>query len=559
MPKWRKIHFFLFSLLICFEIGYTIPNDLLINHIRNGSKRPIIRKIAIHTLDIFDSSDTKYRKFPFPLINKIHFDTKAHVIKRELLFKEGAPFEIELLDESIRNIRALPFFDEIATKIQPVSPDTIDLEIIAVEQWTTILGTKYSIQANQSVYGLYLMDYNMLGFGQAIKFSWAKTVDGIQKEFYFNENRVLNSHLQFTYHLKNYEAGRSNFISLGRPFYSIRSKMSFEFNYHNYRGWQGVYENENKLSSFHLNETDFNGRLSSLIFRQGLQSARFSAVYYLNQIDLKDFTDPPSQSLLPEYPVENQNVGIGIDWIKLSYLKKQFVDKFGVIEDIALGRLTSFYIGKAVEIDGEHDNKLYLYGKFSQSKFFLNNFYLFGQYEGYTYFDQHFKQFVNTIKLKSFINLPAKNLLAINGEFTTSKNMPIQKQLFLGENQGLRGFKTYFKTGQNRIILNLEERFYSKLNFYSFSLGTTLFLDTGYIWDNSESFNNQPPFTAIGFGFRFGSPKTNNAGMIRIDFAWCLHQGPNIAISMGKNHFFSAYEPLNLVSVFPQKFGEVKQ
>lgn len=554
MSKWQlnSFYFILFSIIA--KIGEAAPVDPVQNH----SQQPIIRKISIFTLEIFDTSDTRYRKFPFPLINKIHLDTKRHVIKRELLFKEGQPFEIDLLEESVRNIRALPFFDEIETKILPVSSDTIDLEIYAVEQWTTILGTRYSIQANQHTYGAYLMDYNILGFGQAIKFSWAKTTEGIQKEFYFNENRLFNSHLQLTYHLKNYEAGRSNYVAFGRPFYSIRSKLSFDFNYTNFCGWQGIYENEDKLSTYHLNETDFNGRLSTLIFRQGLQSARFSAVYYLNQIDLKDHSSNPSQKLFSGYPIENQNLGVGIDWIKLLYLKKQFVDKFGVIEDIALGRLMSFYIGKAVEIDGEHAHKLYLYGKLAKSHLF-NKIYFFGQYEGYTYYSQHFAQYVNAIKFKSFVSLPAKNLLVINGEFITSRNMPIQKQLFLGENQGLRGFKTYFKTGQNRIILNFEERFYSKLNFYSFNLGTALFLDTGYIWENDESFNNQPPYTAIGFGFRFGSPKTNNASMIRIDFAWRFHYGPNLVISLGKNHFFSAYEPLNLVSVFPQKFGEVKQ
>ncbi len=558
MLKWQQIYGLAFLLMFYLEIGYAVQTDPTIHNIQDGSKRPIIRKISIITLDIFDTTDTKYKKFPFPLINKIHFDTKDHVIKRELLFKEGEPFETDLLEESIRNIRALPFFDEIETKIQPVSSDTIDIEIYIVEQWTTILGTKYAIQANQHNYGLYIMDYNLFGFGQAVKFSWAKTVEGIQKEFYFSENRVLNSHLQFTYHLKNYAAGRSNFISIGRPFYSIRSKMSFEFNYNNYHGWQGVYENENKLSSFHLSETDFNSRLSYLIFRQGLQSARLSFVYYINQIDLSDFLPAPTQHL-SELPAENQTFGAGIDWIKLLYQKTQFIDKFEVIEDISLGRLISFYVGKSVEVQNGRHDKLYFYGKLAKSRFLFNRLYLFGQYEGYTYRDQNFKQFVNTVKFKSFIGLPAKNLLAINGEFISSRNIPIQKQLFLGENQGLRGFKTYFKTGQNRIVFNFEERFYSKINFYSLRLGTALFIDTGYIWDNTEVFKDQSPFTAIGFGFRFGTPKANNASMIRIDFAWRFHSGPGLSVSLGKNHFFSAYEPLNLVSVFPQKFGEVKQ
>ena len=186
--------------------------------------------------------------------------------------------------------------------------------------------------------------------------------------------------------------------------------------------------------------------------------------------------------------------------------------------------------------------------------------YLYGKFESYAYLNPDgWGETASLLQLKSYMNRFQPHTLAVNAEFSIAWRMPDYRQLFLGENRGLRGYPNYFKTGQKRIVVNLEDRIYPKIFIYSFGLGATIFTDLGYIWDNDEPLQWHRPYVATGIGLRIGSTKTRGAAVFRFDFAIIFRREPQLVISLGNNHFFSAFQNFAFVTPFTIKYGEYKE
>jgi len=555
----RISYFFLY--IFCFQT--IIFSDLFANRSGNsnplnGLNSPWIRAIRICRLDVFNTDLPEYQKFPFPLINQLHINTRRKVIERELLFKTGESLDETLLEESERNLRSLQFIGKATITTIPTADDSVDIEVLVEDQWTTILGTKYDIQAGQPNYGIRLEEYNLLGWGQHVKGSLARIDQQNQREFYFSENRLLNTRLRIRYHYKGLEYGAYHRAFLGRPFYAERSRWSFETNYGIYRGERFIYNHENTLVSYQAKEIGFDGRLSHLIFHNHQQSARLSVLFYSNELKTANVHFPGEKIDFHAPHNYDRMLGIGLDWIRLRFLKEQFINRFGLIEDVSLGANAAIYVGKTVQPLSQQ--RWYLFGKLAHANKVARLIYLYGKFESYAYLNPDgWGETASLLQLKSYVNRFQPHTLAVNAEFSIAWRMPDYRQLFLGENRGLRGYPNYFKTGQKRIVVNLEDRIYPKIFIYSFGLGATIFTDLGYIWDNDEPLQWHRPYVATGIGLRIGSTKTRGAAVFRFDFAIIFRREPQLVISLGNNHFFSAFQNFAFVTPFTIKYGEYKE
>jgi len=345
---------------------------------------------------------------------------------------------------------------------------------------------------------------------------------------------------------------------LGRPFYSERTKWAFNVTFGHYHGSRFQYQNEKTISSFQSTDIDFDSRISYLLHWNHKKSTRISILYHQNNQRFSNFNFFSPDSIYPQSQ-QKRLPGIGIDWINLNYIKEKYIDKFGVVEDVSLGVAASFYVGKGVKSFGARENQWYIYGKLAKSAKYFKRLYLSGKYEYHSYLDQNrLSESVNRIQINSYLTLPGRNIFIFHSQMLLPTQMPPDRQLFLGENRGLRGYPNYFQTGQKRLIFNFEERFYSKYDIYTFGLGTTIFSDIGFISEGNQQFNWQNPYISFGVGLRIGSPKAKGAGVLRFDLAWRIDNGPQLILSFGNNNFFSAYQNFNYVSTFPKKFGEYR-
>ena len=96
---------------------------------------PIIRSIQIDHKPVF-TEDERLQvpylpdlTFIFRAANFLHIDTKEEVIRRELLVREGDPADPFLIEESERNLRALPYIREVKILSSPAPGGQIDLVV----------------------------------------------------------------------------------------------------------------------------------------------------------------------------------------------------------------------------------------------------------------------------------------------------------------------------------------------------------------------------------------------------------------------------------------------
>ncbi|MCI0514484.1 hypothetical protein L0128_14815 [candidate division KSB1 bacterium] len=561
MLKFCFIFIFIFTLLLVLNADSHAEITWALNNVPiDSAAHLIIRQIHILALPVFDSRQKEYQKFPYPLVNRLHFKTKNQVIARELLFQSGDHLDLALLAESERNLRALASLGRVQITAIPVNRDSVDITVECEDQWTTILGFKFDVQGGMFDYGIRLDEYNLLGSGQILKFSYSKSEGEFQRELYFFERRLARSRWQVLLHLKRYDYGNDVNFEIARPFYSERTNWAFDFNYQRYRGDRFFANPAHEfVPAYHSSDEEMTVRISHLLGRTDHRSARLSFLYYTNDQDYQALVLPP----VFQFPLPSSRyvrmLGAGLDWVKLAFIQDKFIEKYWLVEDISLGWMLTGYLGKSLPEFHADNGDWYFHGKFARSAQFFKKLYFFQKYEYFTYFgSQELPQQVTQVQFKSYLKLFDLNTLVFNAALLAAWRMPLNQQIFLGESRGLRGYYNFYRAGQKRLVFNLEDRLYPKLYFYSFGIGAAIFSDIGYIWGPGATLDWQRPLVTLGFGLRIGSPKTNGAGILRFDLAWCLEPEPRFVLSFGNRHFFSAFENFNFVSPFPHKFGEVK-
>jgi hemolysin activation/secretion protein len=120
-------------------------------------------------------------------------------------------------------------------------------------------------------------------------------------------------------------------------------------------------------------------------------------------------------------------------------------------------------------------------------------------------------------------------LVAASAEGVQSPNEA--DQLLLGGDNGLRGYPLRYQRGAHRVLLNVEERFYT--DWYPlrvFRVGGAVFYDLGRAWGGPlASSENTGWLRNVGVGLRILSARASFGNVLHIDFAFPLHKtDPNI-------------------------------
>lgn len=110
--------------------------------------------------------------------------TKDHVITRELKIKPGDVLDINALNQGLRRVLMLGYFDEVARDLQDTDdPDKVNLVVTVTERKTGVFtgGAGYS-SAEGFIGYIDVADQNFLGRGQQVNFRW----EFGQKRNYYN-------------------------------------------------------------------------------------------------------------------------------------------------------------------------------------------------------------------------------------------------------------------------------------------------------------------------------------------------------------------------------------
>ncbi|MCC6220564.1 MAG: hypothetical protein IT291_04900 [Deltaproteobacteria bacterium] len=536
----------LLALIILLPTRYAIANPDTVSTGRHNPSSLIIRTITIQIADVFDEPDIG--SF-YQTVNNLKISTREDIIRRELLFKEGDKLDTFLLQESERVLRSLPFLHKVS--ITPIRDGKyIDIIVSVQDTWTLIPQFSFSTGSGSDKMSAGIVETNVMGYGKRAELFYADDEGRKKIEGVWDDQRLLGSYKRLLLgHFQRSDGYR--FVGFfGQPFRNLIEKTSWGVNTDLYDIVGKLFVNGDERFIYRTRNRDVHGNFSHAfgdpedVLHRGALGYRYLRTEFISA-DEDDFddvdVDPESVSTDPSLLAQDREFSgptLSYERIEPDFVALNYIDRFERVEDFNLGNqfilglhLASHMMGSAAdtaiisanESDGFRLSPLsFVRGDLGISSRLDNsgaeNSIIRGELKYYAVLgSQYAKGF--------FIG---KHTLASSFAVDYSEDLDRDKEFLLGASEGLRGYESRTFTGDKRVILNVEDRFHITEDVFRLvSIGGVFFFDVG--GSTTDSFGNlisSDLYSDVGFGLRFGFPRSSGGSVLRIDFAIPLRNSP---------------------------------
>jgi hypothetical protein len=476
--------------------------------------------------------------------NDIHVLTREEVIRRELLFKEGDPYDQRLVDESARHLRKLGIVGDISITSDTLPNNTIDMVVRTHDRWTLSPSLSATVGGGVSGFGIGVREENLLGMGQKVGMGYNRLSDRANPnggEIGFTEPRSFGSWWSTALQYQNADELRQASVDIQRPFYADAAEWAAR-GYANFgRVRIRQYQDGNVARDDYLNQEN---QLLWLASSSGSDTKlQLAAGYYRMR------ANSDSMELRP---FDNVDLVIGsVSVLSREYYKGSYIENFGRVEDVPVGYQVGLALGRNLHFSslGTVDYFARLFGqgsvrfgggvsghyKASIASYFIGN--------------TPDEMTISATALHYWRLMPNQTLL---GRVTTTigSHWAPSSQLTLGSFSGLRGYRSNEFAGQRSLVVNLEHRMFSLLSLWFLKLGAAFFFDSGVVWNMGEGFGGQHFHSAAGVGLQIESGKNLGNGIFRFDVAYNMDQR-RIAFVLSSDHVFRAFSGMEFIPPVP--------
>ncbi len=468
-----------------------------------------IRHINIETLDPFGysvaDSHVASQNFLSETGNKLHVKTQPVTIRNLLLIRQNQLFDSLLVKESERLVRSSKYVHDVSFSVNVTSKnsDSVDIFIRELDKWSIIPDGAFS----DTRVSIQLIDKNFIGFGHEFKnaFAWNHTNDNYAYTTNYFIPNIRNTFVSSTLHYSIDELGNftKSFV-VDRPFFSPITKWAAGVNFTQQFRRDYVHTTDSLLllQRFKFNTQDywagsaigiFNGNTKYHRVTNFISTVRFLRIRYLEKpLEMNDIQH--------FYADENfYMTSIGISSRK--YVQDKFIFRFGVIEDVPIGKVISLTCGYQ---EKNKIGRLYLGARISSGHYYPWG-YLSSNYEYGTFFRaSHTQQGVFSASVNYFtglIEIGTWNFRQfIKPQVIIGINRFSNDSLTLNDGYALDGFNSPSLSGTSRILFTLQTQFYTPWNFIGFRFGPYLICSLGMLGNNGTGFKNSKVYSHIGLG-----------------------------------------------------------
>src|SRR6185295_13574647 len=139
--------------------------------------RPEIGQISVEVKNIFDPTQPGEDRMLFRAANRLHRRTREHVIREQLLFKSGDPYDPARVAESERLLRDRRYIGEARIEEARRVGNQVDLSVVTQDVWTLNVGGGVGRSGGVNSTRFQLQDTNFLGTGKSLTLERSSTVD----------------------------------------------------------------------------------------------------------------------------------------------------------------------------------------------------------------------------------------------------------------------------------------------------------------------------------------------------------------------------------------------
>ncbi len=196
--------------------------------LRSQESAPVIDTIIIRTTDVFTPEEAEAKGL-FRFFNSIHVVTRENVIRDELLFREGEPFDTTVVRETARNLRKREIFKRV--DIDTTRIDGRFAVIVDTQDGQSLKPNfSFSVATDGSWTGrLGVTERNLLGSGSLASIVYVKEIERHGPQLAANFRRLFGSQIRAKGIVSLWNDGTDGWWRLGDPFYSNEDRFSVDY------------------------------------------------------------------------------------------------------------------------------------------------------------------------------------------------------------------------------------------------------------------------------------------------------------------------------------------
>ena len=480
---------------------------------------PIVRAIDIRRYDIFAPSEAT--NFLARAANGLHITTRVRVVRRELLFRAGEPYDSARVAETARNLRSLSIFRSV--DIDSVRSDSgLLVRVTTGDGWST--RPLFNIQSTGGSFSptLGVEELNFLGTATLASIRYKSDPDRSTITTVFRQPRLFAGRvgLSFLYaHLSDGDVSQAQF---SKPFFSLSQRSS----------WQvGVDVRDYRVLRFFGGDAEARDTLrrrASLGYAAAAWALRAGPAGYFRvglsgQVRREDFADEARVDTIGR--TVTVAAGPFLQWRRARFLVSRGLQGFARAEDIDVSTSVGVGLTLASRAFGYEDDGLVPYLSlqtgFGRPGSFVQ---LSGIAEGrYTAagLDSGSVHLAGT----AYFQPGPRHLAVLHGSIGWMERPEPGGEFDLGGTHGgPRGFRQHFFTGDRAFFTSAEYRFTLTNDFLKLTaIGVAAWADYGGAWYAGSPRRARG---SVGTGLRFGPTRATDVRSSRVDVA-CRNREDN--------------------------------
>ncbi|GAB1430459.1 hypothetical protein MASR2M18_12920 [Ignavibacteria bacterium] len=504
-----------------------------------------VRNIYVDRKPVFDSTSKDWF-FAGDIANWLHSSTRDYVIDDELLFSEDDELLDDDAEETERNLRRTGLFADAKVRVDTINDREADIYISVKDRWSTFLAPIYDIGGGASTFGGFFKEMNVAGTGSAFSAAIASRSEnniGMQGDAQLYIRRIFRSEINLYARVFAHRFRTIQELQIEKPFRTLSTKWGYGAAGYNHFGSDFLYGgNKPLLTPFHEKRIAAWG---------GLGVKRKDRLFFTVSASAGE-----AQRLSPSLRRAFDNSGkllLGFSSLSQKYERTVGLNGYET-EDVPIGAWGTAVLGKTFALGDKGEGMYYAGGQVEQSAR-IKDAYLYGSVAGGSGFLQGGAQYTYQ-EFTGLAHYRISDNLLVAGRLRqqTAWNWNAFRQLVLDNDAGLRGYAANKLTGANRIIGNVEMRWYPDIQFWIFKLSGAAFYDAGSVWNAGTTLGGAQFHNAIGAGLRIHNLKASGPdAVIRVDFAYNADEKRFGGIILSAGQMFSIYA----APVFraPQIFG----
>jgi hypothetical protein len=498
-----------------------------------------IERITIIRKNIFDTSREEQRHVFGAVVNAVHIPTREGVIRSELLYEEGEVFDMELLKESERNLRALGYIGDVSTRVDTLNDSTVAVTVETHDKWTIDMLPAYKQGGGVEDFRFSLKDDNFLGGGQSLSLSYnyrSDRPDPHGMEITFLERNLYGTRVSTLLRHSNTWDQTFNAVRLERDYFSDRATWA-----------GGIYAELGKQRLLLYEEGSIvHEEVSAREVQSAWVSVSLGEGPYIRPVI--SYTRVRSDFAMARRLDNLDLVTLGVSLLGRRFVERSYLNNFGRVEDVPIGAHLGASVGKNIRgartLGVDHSLRL-----FWMHSWLLAESIYFGWCASYQSYYEGLQSSESTLEFTLLHHWKVSRLQTLVARVSMAAGFGWlgRRQLILGSSTGLRGYEEYAFQGDRRIIYGVEHRVFTDLDLFIFRVGAAAFFDGGTAWTGSP-IGGQRFHHSVGCGLRIENTKLQGSGLIRIDWAVNLDHGHATQVILSSSLPFSAFFNLDVAS-----------